>query len=142
MTSPYDDLIKRLEEATGPSRELDAQIWCIVKGYELDEVFSNKSFGVRDTGNGEEWIELFYNVPDFTTSLDAIIGLIVGTFDDLHSLSIKRLSKDYLVSFDAEQTALVHGSHKHWIVAICIAYIKALSARDSALRAREAAQHG
>ena len=62
-------------EKAGPSRELDARIWCTVHGYRFGELvpFGHKSqCALFFMGEGSEpSYEHIENIPDYTTSIDA-----------------------------------------------------------------------
>lgn len=36
--TPLDELIAKVEGASGPDRELDARLWCAVEGYRFDRI--------------------------------------------------------------------------------------------------------
>ncbi len=78
-----DDLIARLEKATGPDRNLDCEIWVVANGkgqpmkivgqpyYETPRFFCNPNPEVN-------WIgyDLLNNAPLYTASLDAAMSLV------------------------------------------------------------------
>lgn len=71
-------LIARLEAATGPDRELDAEIVCALNGYTIHEdtrQFFPKHFAFW---SGKPWESLCSNCsswPEYTSSLDAALSL-------------------------------------------------------------------
>lgn len=69
------DLIERLERATGPSRELDALVWdaVIQDGRPLVE-FTDGSWGKRDPFDGCA----FDTAAAYTESIDAALTLVPG----------------------------------------------------------------
>ena len=123
-----DDLIKRLEEATEGSRELDARIWEYLNGptYSADEFLVDR------------------HLPDYTTSLDAARMLIpdgvsadihVGPGDRISNVKIwkpvvdrdeqNRRRTQYVVAGDCGvwKDAIVH--NRSAALALCIAALRA-----------------
>lgn len=89
-----DELIKRLEAATGPDRELDACIFCALlhpdKKPERNLFYTNREeWGVFVTNQPAPGMT-FYDAPIYTASLDAAMTLVpegarvreVGQWDD------------------------------------------------------------
>lgn len=64
-----NDLITRLERADGPDRELDAAIWCAMRGADFD-LYS------QVVPNFNEWQALRY-----TASIDAALTLVPEGYD-------------------------------------------------------------
>lgn len=77
-----DDLIKRLEAATGPSRELDQEI-CLALGWTFQKMKGDRRPYFRKPGDTE-----FYQrsePPDYTSSIDAALTLVPeGWWAEIH----------------------------------------------------------
>ena len=67
------DLIARLESATEGSRELDAQIECSVRGWQLLEISSTGAYSFR---HKEKDFNYPSGAPCYTESLDAALTLV------------------------------------------------------------------
>lgn len=85
----YSDIIKRLEEATGPDRELDARIFCAANNM-IWEIDGQRVVGI-DRDDGNNWETIGYvdpgkyslnfttyreDIPTYTSSLDATIAIV------------------------------------------------------------------
>lgn len=79
MTDAFDDLIVRLEAATGPDPHLDAEIEAALRGGEpAYRSASRHQFGpsvVLNHGAGNPW-DGWESAPSFTGSLDAALPLV------------------------------------------------------------------
>lgn len=87
MPSTTDELIERVAAATGPDRQLDADIWHATGGriepgipIGLDWFLPDNSDPVRD------------ELTNLTGSLDAAIALVERVLDDLHIATCLRLA--------------------------------------------------
>jgi hypothetical protein len=109
-----EELIARLEAATGPDRALDEEI---SRGVNPDEWLVRD----RHAPAGEEgW---GWDIPRYTASIDAAMALIPdGMF-----VAVKRYSDGWYARVAAENTSPVsfRGEQKPAAIALCIAAIKA-----------------
>lgn len=75
-----EDLIERVEGATGPDREIEARLWCLQEGREFRKVIwsdykypdGQKHWHSFRTNGGDVGC---HSVPKFTASLDAALAL-------------------------------------------------------------------
>lgn len=72
---PLDDLIARLEKAEGPSRELDALVWCAKNRATFHHV-SSSGWLTYDNASGIGCSVGMGDVPRYTASFDAAIHLV------------------------------------------------------------------
>lgn len=90
MTGAFNDLIARLEAATGPDPHLDAEIEAALRGgipeYRCRWKLAGQPSAVRSAdAAGATW----YSAPSFTGSLDAALTLVPEGFDYGFSYSKK-----------------------------------------------------
>lgn len=103
-----DDLIKRLEEATGPSRELDAEIWLAVEpGATRDQwSYTHEATGrvchVDETRDAARRLVL---VPSYTSSLDAALTLVPEGFGWNCGMPLPKYMARFWASVFREKTA-------------------------------------
>lgn len=130
------DLIKRLEEATGPSRELDALIHTAVTGqeviYEGGErqhsavIVGAKTWVERD---GRECAAIDGFVPRYTASLDDALTLVPEGWRIVHMRhDDSRDPWDVLAVSGAIEAKAASGRHSDLRSALCIASLKARGA--------------
>lgn len=133
-TSSLSHLIERLEKATGPDRELDAEIFCAINhGFVTHHAapgFAIKDqFGIIENGNlaRSPYISSNRRVsPQFTSSIDAAMTLVPKgmekDFTDLYGVA--RVS----VGINANPGPF-YGTHEggSLAIALCIAALKARS---------------
>ena len=127
MANPLDllKLAERVEQASGPDRELDALIYCAVKNLKFVKL---SALGihhepVQDSVGG------FYSVmlteTPYTSSIDAAL-----TLTKLRDLHLSRRSnpdmggRDWLVSYQSPTTRIAARS---WALGICAASLRALA---------------
>lgn len=67
----------RVEELTGPDREVDAEVWCIRRGHEFVR-WDGAGVVYRDKDGIQHWPE--HRVADATNSVDAVLALIEREF--------------------------------------------------------------
>lgn len=137
VTSSLSDLIARLEKATGPDRELDAEIFCAINhGFVTHHAapgFAIKDqFGIIENGNlaRSPYISSNRRVsPRYTSSIDAAMTLVPSTH--LHMVGNAGLSdgvKEYRADVWGLEPRSSHiGLHDCEAIALCIAALKARS---------------
>lgn len=117
-----EDLIKRLEAATGPSRELDAEIVRLVAGWKR-----------IDSPGGADWIDprgyeqCDRDVPHYTASIDAALTLVPEHWSatiSTHPNNIGTFARVYNDGMKTEPAFNVHGNRPP-AIALCIAALKA-----------------
>ena len=143
-----EELIARLEKASGPDREIDFDIWCMEHGFQIVWE-SNRAFFAREQEHGPiafidptERSRNFYlnsnyekGVPCFTASLDAIVSLIErklpgwGWF--LRREPDGSWSCSGLTFPDAPNVTPGAATAKMPTLALCLAFLKALQAKGA-----------
>lgn len=130
-----DELIKRLEEATGPSRELDAEIAVASGGY----FFGDGELCYRDGETivhpGHGGIDL---APKYTSSIDAALTLVPEGWaresaawpDGLATVTLEGTHiKEDGDRWHHHSDGRVDAAHRHEAIALCIASVKAIQAQ-------------
>lgn len=115
-------LIKRLEAATGPDRELDARIWCEVSG-EIFDYFEDGFLNFRRKDGGF-WIRPAgpdTGIPAYTASIDAALTLVP---EGWRSTDVHQYNDDFWHWSLWRVGKRVDGNHKTPAIAICIAALK------------------
>lgn len=120
-------LIQRLEQLTGPDREVDAEIYRLIRGDKRPQGFWYFS-GLREKGEAPEttWIEWSKrNSPHYTSSIDAALKLVPDGWEWLRE-SPETMCV-YLPKHEDDKSWAIHitGAHKSPAIALCIAALKA-----------------
>lgn len=125
----YTTLITALEAADGPSRELDARIWCAAKGHEFTFIASDFFNIVIESGEGLP-VEL-HSLPAYSSSLDAITALIEREFGQNWCASRNPAYPAY-GSVRGDDDLHTEDKAATPALALCIAFLRALQAREAA----------
>lgn len=134
----YDDLIRRLEQATGPDRELDAAIYEIVVGLRMYESIYERCGDLCLRYFPDPTGPSYGRLPHYTSSLDAALTLVPeGWYVDL----IERQSSGAPMSSFGQPGRFMcrvgqwgnsntdrHGLHDDRALALCIAGLHARAA--------------
>jgi hypothetical protein len=121
------DLIERLSAATGPDRELDAEIWLAVTPGATREKWSYVHEATGRTCHIDETrlpSRALITVPAYTASLDAAMALIptnwTGCIDGIGSHGV-------IARFGppTDEATEYSGEHKHPAIALTIAALRA-----------------
>ena len=119
----YQDLIARLEKATGPAWQLDADI-AVGMGWALDE--SDQLYPWANP-NGD----LLEDCPHYTASIDAALTLVPEGWTRFVDATAPECLIDVEL-FAPGKGPLTKGSHRCESIALCIAALKARQALTSA----------
>lgn len=132
MTSP-DDLIARVEAATGPDRELDCLIFFYVKGIDEDasEWVAEREFDGEERGPiMSSLADHLFGVPKFSESIDSAVGLVPEGFSIHMTIQVDGLCFCYvhsnaLVLQASAPGALSLPDRKPPAIALCAAALRA-----------------
>lgn len=70
------ELIAKVEKASGPSREIDARLWCSMSGYDWRGGDSFNPSTVFWLDQGRRGNAPVRNIAQYTASLDAVVALV------------------------------------------------------------------
>lgn len=132
------DLIAKLEALDGPSREVDAEIATAVDGYvtqpnkgwpeKIDYGRAHPDGYVIWPGHGFDQL-----VPKYTASLDAAVALVERVLPGW-DWAVSNLGEDgcegNVWKHGWHDDTVIRGFHNHPTIALLIAALKALEARD------------
>ena len=131
----YSDIIKRLEDATGPDVELEGRIWCAANGY-CFVMWDGAGCVYKEEPNGDIQHMRAITERRYTASIDAAIALVermlpgwkieIGIANDATCVLY---SHDYSVR---ESVFGPTGQSKTVPIAILIALFRALEAKEQA----------
>lgn len=131
-----DELIAALEKATGPSRELDAEISAatrLLPGFPRHEYVAPATMEAREDGTVDcyaaapgrapQRVERA-RAPQWTASIDAALALVPDGWTRAVDATAPELGVDVQLFPPADGSEVV-GSHKHEALALCIAALRA-----------------
>lgn len=123
----HQELIAALEKATGPDRELDIRIGqaTAVEGWRVLDDGSIEFWTPQDSEFGEGWMTAFCELPPYTASIDAAMGL-VPEHSDYDFGSAKLVGTFWALVIDPDNEHKAKGC-KSQAIAICIAALRARS---------------
>jgi hypothetical protein len=124
MTTQSQDIIERLERASGPDRELDIAILKATdaNGYLIED--DGTILVECDMGEGPGWFNIGYEVPTFTASIDSALTLVPANHDwSLHADNGEAIAGCMPSSEDGCDIADCPGATP--AIALCIAALKA-----------------
>ena len=135
-----DDLIKRLENATGSDRELDVAIFEAVlldaemKQYDAESWFCESgghSYGFNT--RGDPIVIWRGEIPRLTASIDAALTLVPEGWAVYEMGQTTRRVSDgwYVMLMGTEKSGEASSSHKFFAIALCIAALRARAAIEA-----------
>ena len=137
MASDLPALIARLEAATGGDREIDALIATGCAGARLERYAP----GARQhiwRGPDNEWLTRDANPPAYTSDLNAIVALIEKRLPGADFIDVFRDAGHWFASLTVSEgvTPRIDVSAPTPALALCIAFVRALSETDNELLPR------
>lgn len=123
-------LIEKLEAADGPSRELDAEIHDALHSSHMAFNSGNQGWKVL-AGDPRSPTREYFELPAYTSSLDAAVALVERVLPEVE-FDINGYRKFYsaVVYTGGGPQNEVGAQGKHPALALCIALLKALEARE------------
>lgn len=109
MSADLPALIARVEAATGADRELDAAIWCGLRGY-ISYGQSGGIWGYEMPGLGISSVDVAA-IPAYTASLDAAVSLVLEGWRFV-GLTYVPIRRRWHCTLEAPDGGLVHGAAK------------------------------